>query len=123
MIILFDLLLKFNIIIFPIFSILLAIYTYSILNPYYSNHNDVFKKNLSLLIPFFSIISGITNILGAVIFFFNPSFKESIIANQAFDSVESLIFVLFISPSLFILAFYNRKQIRNYVSNIEVQER
>jgi hypothetical protein len=118
----FDYLIKLNEIIFPIFSILIAIYSYYLLLPYYEEHQEFFKKNLRLLVPLASLCSGFVNTLAAVIIEMYPDLQTTVLMGENISAFASLIFVLFLSPVMLYTAYYNHKQIRNYIEGIEISE-
>lgn len=118
----FDYVLKLNELIFPIFSILTAIYTYSLLLPYYKEYHQYFKKNLRLLVPIASLLSGAANIFATIIFERYPDLQTILIGGEHISAFGSLIFAMFLSLAMLITAFYNQKQIKNYIEAMEISE-
>ena len=66
-------------IIFPLYSVLIAIYTYNILHHYYTDHSDVFKRDLSLVIPISCLFSGFVNVSGTILEDTNPNLFNSML--------------------------------------------
>lgn len=118
----FDYVIKLNEIIFPIFSVLIAIYSYYLLLPYYEEHKEVFKKNLRLLTPLASLTSGLVNALVAIISEIYPEFQTNLLRGINVSAFASLIFVLFVSPAMLFTAYLNHNEIRSYINNIEILE-
>lgn len=118
----FDYLFIVKEIIFPLYSVLLAIYTYSILNSYFKEHASVFRKNMGLVVPIFSLISGVFNIIGSILEELNPESMNSLLGGNAFATFESIIFIIFLSPAMLYIAWYNHKQINSYIENIEIED-
>lgn len=120
--VLFDYLIKINELIFPLYSILFSIYSLDLLSPYYKNHSDVFTKNKKLFLPIFSLLSGLVNSLAVILEKLYPEIMKNILGDQTVGSFESLIFTLFISSMMLYIAWYNHKEINNYINNIDIEE-
>ena len=120
--ILFDFIFKINEVIFPLYSILLAIYTYSVLNPYYSTRPDIFTKNKRLIVPIGSLLGGIINVIGVILEDMDPVTVGNVLGNQYFAAFESLIYSIFLGSSMIILALLNNKDINTYINNIDIAD-
>ena len=115
-VLLLDILLSisYNLFIFPLIAIIIALYTFDKMKNYYVKYDDILKKDLTLVIPGACVISAFVNLLGYVIV---ETFQIQLYDD--YYSYEGLIFIIFFVPALLLVAFVNKYYLEEYIKSFD----